>query len=471
VAEAIGATALRVAAATVAASADRVAAPAARVTARADPLTDHRLTVLDSGVRVVTEAMPTVRSVTLGFWIATGSAAESVAEAGLSHLVEHMLFRGTDRYGSLEIDQIFDTMGAELNAGTGKESTSVYARVIDEHLPAAFDVVADMVWHPRFDAEDLANEREIVLEEIAMYEDDPQDRVFDVLGEAVFGDHPLGRPVIGRADVVAGTPAEGLAAFHAGHYVPGDVVIAAAGSLEHDAVVELARAIEMPARAPAGARDALPPQMQPRVRFLRKDTEQYHLTIGAPGLARDDERRFALRVLDNILGGTSSSRLFQEVRERRGLAYSVFSFQSLFATSGQIGMYLGTRPDNVAPALQVVADELALVRRDGFTADELDRSKQNVKGRMVLSLESTAARMNRLGAATLNGLPLLTLDEAVQRIESVTLDDLAELTAELLAPERLSAAGVGTDEDVFRAGLEPLLPVAGKVSADAKATA
>jgi predicted Zn-dependent peptidase len=409
--------------------------------------------------------MPTVRSVTLGFWIATGSAAESAAEAGLSHLVEHMLFRGTDRYGSLEIDQIFDTMGAELNAGTGKESTSVYARVIDEHLPKAFDVVADMVWHPRFDGEDLANEREIVLEEIAMYEDDPQDRVFDVLGEAVFGDHPLGRPVIGRAEVVAGTSAAGLAAFHAGHYVPGDVVIAAAGSLRHEAVVELARAADGPAApSPPGP----PPpraQLDPRICFLRKDTEQYHLTLGAPGLARDDERRFALRVLDNVLGGTSSSRLFQEVRERRGLAYSVFSFQSLFATTGQIGLYLGTRPDNVAPALQVVADELALLRRDGFTAEELERSKQNVKGRMVLSLESTAARMNRLGSAVLNDLPLLSLDEAVRRIEAVTLDDLAALTGELLAPERLSAAGVGSDEEVFRSALEPLMPAASKLPA------
>jgi predicted Zn-dependent peptidase len=443
-------------------------AQVARATATptgADVLTDHTLTVLDSGVRVVTEAMPTVRSVTLGFWIATGSAAESAAEAGLSHLVEHMLFRGTDRYGSLEIDQIFDTMGAELNAGTGKESTSVYARVIDEHLPAAFDVVADMVWRPRFDAEDLANEREIVLEEIAMYEDDPQDRVFDVLGEAVFGDHPLGRPVIGRAEVVAGTSAAGLAAFHAGHYVPGDIVIAAAGSLEHEAVVELARAIDAPV-APSPPAPAPPPaRLDPRICFLRKDTEQYHLTLGAPGLARDDERRFALRVLDNILGGTSSSRLFQEVRERRGLAYSVFSFQSLFATTGQIGLYLGTRPDNVAPALQVVADELALLRRDGFSADELERSKQNVKGRMVLSLESTAARMNRLGSAVLNDLPLLSLDEAVARIEAVTLDELTALTEELLAPERLSAAGVGSDEDVFRSALEPLIPAASKLPA------
>ncbi len=400
--------------------------------------------------------MPSVRSVTLGFWIATGSAAETVAEAGLSHLVEHMLFRGTARYASLEIDQIFDTMGAELNAGTGKESTSVYARVIDDHLPKAFDVVSDMVWHPRLAEDDLANEREIVLEEIAMYEDDPQDRVFDVLGEAVFGDHPLGRAVIGRADVVAGTSAAGLAAFHAAHYAPGEVVIAAAGSLDHDAVVELARGVDVPARAATLAPAPMPSALVPRARFLRKETEQYHLTVGAPGLARDDERRFALRVLDNILGGTSSSRLFQEVREHRGLAYSVFSFQSLYAHTGQIGLYLGTRPDNVAPALQVVADELARLRADGVTAEELERSKENVKGRIVLSLESTAARMNRLGAAVMNELPLLTVDEVVDRIEAVTIEDLAELTAELLGPERLSAAGVGTDEDVFRRGIEPL---------------
>jgi predicted Zn-dependent peptidase len=416
------------------------------------------LTVLDSGVRVVTEAMPTVRSVTLGIWIATGSAAETEAEAGLSHLVEHMLFRGTDRYGSLEIDQIFDTMGAELNAGTGKENTSVYARVIDEHLPQAFDVVSDMVWHPRLDDADLANEREIVLEEIAMYEDEPQDRVFDVLGEAVFGEHPLGRPVIGRADVIAATTVAGLAEFHARHYAPGDIVVAAAGSLDHDAVVELARAVQVPQRPGAPAVPPVPAQLPPRLRFMRKDTEQYHLTIGAPAIARDDERRFALRVLDNILGGTSSSRLFQEIREDRGLAYNVFSFQALNAGTGLIGVYLGTRPDNVAPALQVVADELARLREDGVTAEELERSKENVKGRIVLSLESTAARMNRLGSAVLSGLPLLSIDEVVERIEAVSLEEVNGLVRELLAPERLSAAAIGADEDVFRSAIEPIAP-------------
>ena len=291
---------------------------------------EHRITTLESGVRVVTEFVPAVRSAALGFWIGTGSVVESPAEAGLSHLLEHMLFRGTSRFSSIEIDQIFDAMGAEINAGTGKETTSLYTRVLDRHLERAFEVMSDMVWRPLFG--ELEAEREVVLEEIAMYEDDPQDRVFDVLGEAVFGDHPLGRAIIGRAEVVAGADRDQLARFHSARYVPVNVVIGAAGSVDHDALVELARAAgaERAGVSLAPVDDALP-QVDRRLRFLRKDTEQYHVCLGGPGIARDDERRFALRVLDNVLGGTSSSRLFQEVRERRGLAYSVFSFNSLYA--------------------------------------------------------------------------------------------------------------------------------------------
>jgi predicted Zn-dependent peptidase len=423
--------------------------------------TGHRLTELESGVRVVTESMDSVRSAALGFWIGTGSSAEDEPEAGLSHLVEHMLFRGTARYGSLEIDQLFDAMGAELNAGTGKETTSVYSRVLDRHLERAFDVMADMVWRPRFDAGELDQERQIVLEEIAMYEDDPQDKVFDVLGEAVFGDHPLGRAIIGRAPVVAGTPAAGLAAFHGARYVPRNIVVAAAGSVDHEQVVELVRR-STEARNRLAAPPVPPPAPGPdepaRVRFATKDTEQYHLCLGAPGIARDDERRFALRVLDNVLGGTSSSRLFQEVREKRGLAYNVFSFQALYQGAGQVGLYLGTRPDNVGRALTVVGDELQRFREEPATAEELERSKENVKGRIVLSLESTTARMNRLGTAVLAGLPLLTVDELVERIDAVTLDDVRGLAVELFAPERLSAAGIGAEEGVFREALEPVAP-------------
>jgi predicted Zn-dependent peptidase len=252
---------------------------------------EHRLTELDSGVRVVTEPMDSVRSAALGFWIGTGSGFEDADRAGLSHLLEHMLFRGTARYESLEIDQLFDGMGAEINAGTGKETTSVYSRVLDVHLDRAFDVMADMVWRPRISEDDLAQEREIVLEEIAMYEDDPQDRVFDVLGEAVFGDHPLGRAIIGRRDVVAGTPAVDLHTFHSGRYTPGNVVVAAAGSVDHDHLVELVRSTMSDAsgdRAAGLPALPLPDASGARVGFAAKETEQYHVTLGAPGIARDD---------------------------------------------------------------------------------------------------------------------------------------------------------------------------------------
>ena len=426
---------------------------------------EHRLTELESGVRIVTEHMDSVRSVALGFWIGTGSSAEAEPEAGLSHLIEHMLFRGTARYGSLEIDQLFDTMGAELNAGTGKENTSVYSRVLDVHLDQAFDVMADMVWRPAFN--DVDPEREVVLEEIAMYEDDPQEKVFDILGEAIFGSHPLGRAIIGRADVVAGARADALARFHAGRYVPRNVVVAAAGSVDHDALVELVRrgGVERAGAAAPAAPPPPPPGRPPRLCFVPKDTEQYHVCLGAPGIARDDERRFALRVLDNILGGTSSSRLFQSVREERGLAYSVYSFSGQFSDTGQIGLYVGTRPDKVHEAMDVVAAELGRLREQPATEEELARARENVKARVILSMESTGARMNRLGASLMYDLPLLEPEEIMERIDAVTLDDLRALTDELWAPERLSAAGIGPDEDAFRAAVEPL--VAAPAAADA----
>jgi predicted Zn-dependent peptidase len=423
---------------------------------------EHRITTLDSGVRVVTERVPSVRSVALGFWIGTGSAAEDDSQAGISHLLEHMLFRGSSRFGSEEIDQIFDAMGAEINAGTDRETTSLYTRVLDRHLERAFDVMGDMLWRPRF--EELEAEREVVLEEIAMYEDDPQDRVFDVLGSAVFGAHPLGRAVIGSARVVGDSTREQLREFHDERYVPGRVVIAAAGSVEHDAVVAMARQAEQ-VREPASPSTVPPPLGEPdfqrRVRFLEKDTEQYHLCLGGAGLARGDERRFALRVLEGILGGTSSSRLFQEVRERRGLAYSVFSFSSLFATTGEVGLYVGTRPDNLAEALAVVAKELERCVEDPASEQELTRSRENLKGRVVLSLESTGARMSRLGSSVLNDMAILSVDEVIERIDAVGIADLRELADELFRPGALSVACVGPDEQVFRAALENAAPLEG----------
>jgi predicted Zn-dependent peptidase len=396
--------------------------------------------------------MPSVRSVSLGFWIGTGSRHESDGQAGLSHLLEHLLFKGTAKYESLQIDQIFDAMGAELNAGTGKETTSVYARVIDAHLADAFDVMADMVFRPAL--RDIDSEREVILEEIAMYEDDPQEKVFDLMGEAVFGDDPLGRAIIGRAPVVSDTPAQAIAAFHGERYRASNVVIAASGAVDHEALAALARD-----RVPSDGRPQPtppvppPPFGGPRQRFERKDTEQFHVCLGGLGLSRHDERRFALRVLDTIFGGISSSRLFQEVRERRGLAYAVYSFTSGFKDTGQVGLYVGTRADNLVQALAVVGSELAHCRREPATPEELARAKENLKGRVVLALESTGARMNRLGSEVLAGEELEAIDEIVARIDAVTVEDLAELAHELWAPERLSAAGIGPDRERFEEAL------------------
>ncbi len=414
-------------------------------------------------MRIATERVPSVRSVALGFWIATGSAAEHDDQAGISHLLEHMLFRGTERFGSQEIDQIFDAMGAEVNAGTDKESTSLYTRVLDGHLPRAFEVMGDMVFHPRFG--ELETEREVVLEEIAMYEDDPQDKVFDVLGQAIFGTHPLGRAVIGTADVVGSVTHEQLAAFHAARYEPQNLVIAAAGSVDHDELVQMATAIDSlraqdpgapQPRVTAAPPDAPAPDFARRVRFVEKDTEQYHVCLGGAGMAREDERRFALRVLEGVLGGTTSSRLFQEVRERRGLAYSVFCFSNLYAHAGEVGLYVGTRPDNLHQALAVIADELARSVADPAAEDELTRSRENLKGRVVLSMESTGARMSRLGGSLLHDMPILSVDEVIERIDAVTLDDLRALSGELLQPDRLSIAGVGPDESLFETAIAPL---------------
>jgi predicted Zn-dependent peptidase len=409
--------------------------------------------------------MGSVRSAALGFFVGAGSRGEHVDEAGLSHFLEHMLFRGTDRFASAEIDQLFDGMGAELNAGTDKEGTTVYARMLDQHLPRAFDVMADMVWRPAF--HDVDPEREVVLEEIAMYEDDPQDTVFDVLGGSVFGDHPLGRPIIGRAPVIRDTPVERIAAFHARRYVPASVVVSAAGSVDHDEIVALAertlgglRAGETaPAPAPA------PPLPQARVRFRAKDTEQVHVCLGGPGLTRHDERRYAVRVLDAIFGGLSSSRLFQSVREERGLAYAVYSFAGNFTDTGQVGLYVGTRPDNLAEAMGVVDAEIGRMREQPASEEELVRARENVKARVVLALESSAARMNRLGASTLYELPLLEVDEIMARVDAVGLDDLRELVDALWAPERLSAAGIGPSRDAFCAAVAPVWPAAEPVAA------
>lgn len=289
-----------------------------------------------------------------------------------------------------------------------------------------------------------------------MYEDEPSDRVHDVLADAIYGEHPLGRRVLGTAEVIGSIPIPDISAYHRSRYRGENLVVSAAGSLEHERIVELARRHLSP---PEGAVERDGGGAAPegaRLCFYPKETEQYHICFGAPGIARDDDRRFALGVMDTIFGGSTSSRLFREVREKRGLAYAVGSYSEQFADRGTVAMYVGTREDNVAEACEIIGRELASLRADGATAEELERAKEHVKGRMVLSLESTSARMSRNARSALFDLPLLSLDELIARTEAVTLDDVATLAGELYAPERISAACVGTDEARFRDAVAPV---------------
>ena len=416
----------------------------------------HTLTELDSGVRVVTERVPSVRSVALGMWVRVGSRDEADAEAGISHFLEHMLFKGTPTLTAEQIAQEFDGLGAEVNAATSKEATVLHAHFLDEHLDRAFDVMGDMLLRTTY--ADLESEREVVLEEIAMYEDEPQDKVHDVLSHAIFGDHPLGRPVIGRGDVVGALTVDTVSSYHDARYVPGAIVVAAAGNLDHATIERLAEkclANESRNGTPASPVPA-PGRRGQRVVFHIKETEQYHVCLGGEGIPRNDERRFALSILDAVMGGSTSSRLFQEVREKRGLAYAVYSWASQYQDTGQVGVYVGTREDNVVQALEVIGTELERLRQDPVGDDELRRAREHVKGRLALSMESTASRMNRLGRSVLMDTPLLTLDETFERLEAVTCDDLEQLARELYPGAGMSVAAIGRDESLFRGALGPV---------------
>jgi len=412
------------------------------------------LTELPGGLRVATETVDSVRSVALGLWVRTGSRDEEPAQAGVSHFLEHMLFKGIEDHSAIEISEIFDGLGASVNAATSKESTHLHARFLDAHTERAFELLSQMLLGPTY--AEVDSEREVVLEEIAMYEDEPQDRVHDVLGEAVFGDHPLGRRVLGQAEVIASVPVPEIGSYHDQRYTGPNIVVGAAGHLEHARIVELAERLLSPSGEPAPQVNGDRPPAERRCGFHAKETDQYHICFGGPGISRGDERRFALALLDAIFGGSTSSRLFREIREKRGLAYAVGSYTEQYAECGMVAMYVGTREQNVDEACQIIGEELAKLGSEGVSDDELERAKEHVKGRMVLGLESTAARMARISRATLFGVPLFSLDEMLARVEAVTSDDLAALASELYDPAQLSAACIGPSEERFRAALPPV---------------
>lgn len=417
-------------------------------------------TDLPGGERVISERLDHVRSAAIGYWIDVGSRDERDDQAGVSHFIEHMLFKGSAGHSALAIAEIFDELGAELNAATSRDHTVVYARVPDTGVATALEVIGDMVFSPLFD--DLDAEREVVLEEIAMYEDTPQDLVHDLIGEAIFGADPLGRRVIGAAEVISTVSGEALRDYHDVYYAPGRIVVAAAGQIDHD---ELVAQVERSASARSGRTAARPRERgllatmpPPGCIFQRKETEQVHICLGAPGVSRTDPRRFGAAVLDAILGGSASSRLFQEIREKRGLAYAVYSFLSQYAETGQVGIYVGTREDNLAQALAIACEQIGDIASGGLPAAELRRAKENLKGRTLLSMESTSARMHRLGKARITGTEVLSFAEVIAEIEAVDTDGVCALAAELLDPARLSVAAIGPSEERFRAALDSVIP-------------
>jgi predicted Zn-dependent peptidase len=406
-----------------------------------------RRTRLDSGLRVVTEALPTLRSVSVGFWVGVGSRDEHDSEFGASHFLEHLLFKGTANRSAAEIAHAVESVGGDMNAFTAQEMTAFYVRVPDEQLDLAIDILAEVVWAAALRAGDVDAERNVILEELHMRDDAPDDLVHELFAHAMFPDHPLGREVLGTQQSIEDMTRAQIARFHDRHYRPSTIVVAAAGNLTHDRVVDrLARhgeALEVGPDVDLGRSvEGLAPAV-PRA-VLTKAVEQVHVVMGTRGIAREDPDRYALTVLNQALGGGMSSRLFQEVRERRGLAYAVYSYRVAYVETGAFGVYAGTAPGRAAETIDVVGTELDRVIRDaGIGGDELTDAKSHLKGSMALSLETSNSRMHRLGSSELMLGEALSLDEIAARVDAVTPDDVARVVDRLFSSGTRTLAMVG----------------------------
>ena len=416
-----------------------------------------RRTVLPGGLRVITETLPAVRSAAFGIWAGVGSRDEGPAHAGATHYLEHLLFKGTRKRTALEISATMDAVGGELNAFTGKEYTCYYARVLDADLPLAIDVLSDMVTSSLIESKDVDAERGVILEEIAMNEDDPSDTVHEAFVRQLFGDTPLGRPILGTVDSINGITRDQIAEHYRARYTPDHLVVAAAGRLDHDTVVQHAertfRHVLDGAAQPAAPRlagAAASPGEGRGVRLVSRGIEQANLVLGCAALSRTDDRRFPLGVLNAALGGGMSSRLFQEVREKRGLAYTVYSFTSQHADAGLWGVYAGCLPSKADDVLAICRDEIAKVVSGGLTGAELERGKGQLRGSMVLGLEDPSSRMSRLGKSELVYPRLEPVDDILASIEAVTHDDVRAVAADILAkPKVLAVVGPFDDTTAF----------------------
>ena len=411
-----------------------------------EDVTGLRRTTFPNGLTVVSEYMPQVRSVALGAWVRSASIHEVREEMGVSHLLEHLVFKGSARRSAREIALSLESLGGSLDAYTSREHTAFQARVLDEHLPQAADVMVDLIFSPLLLESDLALERKVVLEEIAMVEDAPDDIVFELHNELLWGEHPLGYSILGTRASVGAMPLADIRRLHERVYRPEHIVVSAAGHVEHDALVDI-----LARTGWAGVdRGSAPPTVAPAAgvpgasrQHVDRDTAQSHVVLGASSIAYGDSRRYALTLLTSVLGGGMSSRLFQRVREERGLAYSIYAFHQHYTTAGQQGVYLATSPDQVAEALDSVNAELADIVARGLPPDELLMGKSQLKGQITLSLESPGARLYRAAATELYGEPFRPLDEVLALIDAIGAEEVAAVAREFFSPERMTTLTLG----------------------------
>jgi predicted Zn-dependent peptidase len=402
----------------------------------------YELSTLDSGLRVITEHMPGIRSVAVGCWIDTGTRDEDPNEAGASHFLEHLLFKGSDDLSGREISETFDAMGAESNAFTSKDHTCFWARLLDDDLRRGMEVIGEMLQRPAFRARDIESEREVVIEEINEADDDPADVAFEEFTRGVFANHPLEAPVLGTRESVRGMTRDDIFGYWKRRYGAGSTVVALSGSVHHEEAVELVGSLFGEWSGDAVDHEHLPMKMRPAANVRFRATEQAHVVLGGEGFERGDPRRWPFEVLNLVLGGGMSSRLFTSVREDRGLVYSIYSFRTSYADAGAWGGYAATTPTKVPEVLDVVEAEIAAIVRSGITEAELERAKGAMRGGLALAMEDANSRMVRLGRDEMIGAPHLSVDERIARLTAVTLDDVLEVAdAFLTSPRVIGAVG------------------------------
>ena len=414
-------------------------------------------TTLENGIQVITEEIPSVHSVSVGIWVHAGSRDEDWEENGISHFIEHMLFKGTKRRSARQIAKEIDSVGGVLNAFTSKEFSSFYAKVLAEHLPIALDLLFDLYLNSTFSAEEMEKERQVIVQEINMVEDTPDEYIHDLFNESFWPRHPLGFPILGRLETIEGLKRARLKDFFTENYLQVQPIFVAAGRLKHEDLLKPVREALGRIRPRPKQNHRRPPKAHPQILVKNKTLEQVHLVLGAQGFSATHPRRYAFSVLNTIFGGGMSSRLFQEIRENRGLAYSVYSFLSSFIDSGMIGVYVGTGENTLTSVLKIIRREMKKLAENSLKSGELRSAKEQLKGNLLLSLESTDSRMGRLAKSEIYFHRFITTEEIIEGIESVTAEEVAGLARQLFQKTSLSLTVLGpvTEKDIPRGLLEP----------------